>query len=226
VNAWTEIACIGMLMYLVVVIRLFSTKLEFYGFPYPVNLLLFVPVSFTFAMVVTLMTKPVDKEKLIAFYKRVQPGGPGWRDIEAEVRKEDPTFKPKSPLTMANVRVFLLSVATIYCFLFGIGKTIIGNSLYPEPVFTSVHLGWVALFLGLYFLLFGLPRTNTAANGNKTGIIAGVICILVWILLATGLVPLPFVNLFNRGFGILLLLLGLFFGYLVAQSFSSRRWKE
>jgi len=33
----------------------------------------------------TFLTKPVKREHLLAFYRRVHPGGPGWRVIAAQI---------------------------------------------------------------------------------------------------------------------------------------------
>ncbi|GAB4313900.1 MAG: hypothetical protein Kow0059_05320 [Candidatus Sumerlaeia bacterium] len=232
VNAWTEIACIAMLMYLYVIFRFFHVNFGMPALTYPNNLLLTVPISFSFAILVTLMTKPVEREKLKAFYRRVQPGGPGWKDIEDDIRRETPDFRAKTPLTRDNLRVFLMSVATIYCFLFGIGKTVIGDALYPNPVFHLGHVGLGCAALGVFFIVFGWPAGLGRALGltdspRLAGWLSGGLAAggLALVILAPAL-GLDAVGLHNRAFGILLIVLGLGLGWVVAMSFSEKKWQE
>ncbi len=153
INAWTEVACIFMLMYLAVMFKVFQVHFEgFTGFPYPLNLLITVPVSVSFALLITLITPPVEKEKLKKFYRQVQPGGPGWKEIEEEIKKEDPNFKPDSPLTKRNFSAWLWATATIYLFLFGVGMFIVGSG--NGKVFTGL-LAYRRI-IGLFFLIASL----------------------------------------------------------------------
>ena len=101
-----------------------------------------------FALIVTIFTNPVDKEKLIEFCKKVQPGGPGWREIENEIRKENPDFKSKTPLTRKNFINWVLATISVYCWLFGIGKLIVGDTLYPNAIISNRLMGVILLIIG------------------------------------------------------------------------------
>jgi len=167
INAWTEVTCMASLLGITATLWFLSIKMENSSLlpsrMYPFNILFMCPLSVGFALLVTLFTKPVDREHLKTFYRKVQPGGPGWREIEEEIRKEDPGFRAKSPLTLNNFKNWILATITIYCFLFGVGKIIMGNTLYPDALFSNRLLGILIILVGLgcgYFVVrsFGKGR--------------------------------------------------------------------
>jgi SSS family solute:Na+ symporter len=90
---------------------------------------------------VTYLTRPVASEHLLAFYRRVYPGGPGWRSIAAEF--------PGREADGINARTFInifLGVVISNCFLIGTGKWILG----APWVGVSVLLLAFAAGAGLY----------------------------------------------------------------------------
>ena len=60
-------------------------------------------------------------EKLVAFYRRVRPEGPGWNDIAARAGLSESHAQGRLSLQFAN---WILGCALIYGALFGIGKLI------------------------------------------------------------------------------------------------------
>ncbi len=69
-------------------------------------------------LVITFLTPPTSREKLISFYKKVHPGGIGWRKIEEETGIQgDKGFSGLFLSWMAGVLMVLTA-------LFGIGKLI------------------------------------------------------------------------------------------------------
>ncbi|MCX7000889.1 MAG: hypothetical protein NT106_11440 [Candidatus Sumerlaeota bacterium] len=147
INAWSEISCFVMIIFDTVALRWFELRYNI-SIPFPYNLLIIAPTSVMFALIVTMFTNPVDKEKLIEFCKKVQPGGPGWREIEDEIRKEDPNFKSKTPLTRKNFINWVLATISVYCWLFGIGKLIVGDTLYPNAIISNRLMGVILIIIG------------------------------------------------------------------------------
>ena len=80
------------------------------------------------------MTKPVEDSKLRSFYKRVQPGGIGWKSFA----KQMPEVKPDGGYKYLFVD-WICGVVLVYSFLFGFGKIIFGEYL----------LGFGLIILGL-----------------------------------------------------------------------------
>jgi hypothetical protein len=67
------------------------------------------------------MTQPEPREKLVAFYRRVRPEGPGWTEVAAEAGLAESHAQGRLSLQLAN---WILGCALIYGSLFGIGKLI------------------------------------------------------------------------------------------------------
>ena len=125
VNAWSEItgllSCVG-------VIAMLAIGHKYWGWleiKFPDTLLFTVPISLAIWLTATFLTKPVSKERLIDFYKRVRPGGPGWKKIAAMV----PEVKGGEQFNKKNVGLYILSVITLYSALLGIGKLIFGSHI-------------------------------------------------------------------------------------------------
>ncbi|MEX2306156.1 MAG: sodium:solute symporter family protein [Pirellulales bacterium] len=70
-------------------------------------------------LVITWITPPEPREKLVAFYRRVRPAGPGWKPIAALARD----IQPSESLTVQFVN-WILGCVLIYTALFAIGKLI------------------------------------------------------------------------------------------------------
>ncbi|UCG16417.1 MAG: Na+:solute symporter [Phycisphaerales bacterium] len=149
VNAWTELSCLVSLLSLVVVVSVFDDQLGGLLPPYPLNLLILVPYSVGIALVVTYLTRPVAPDKLAAFARKVQPGGPGWRRVEAEIRKTDPGFRSHSPLQWANAGRCAAAIASVYCLLFGVGKLMVGEAFRTDAWIPNRVIGGVLVGLGV-----------------------------------------------------------------------------
>jgi hypothetical protein len=81
-----------------------------------------VTVAITTAVwiLVTLVTPPEPQDKLVAFYRRVRPAGPGWKRV-AERAPDSP--RPRENLVISFVN-WVFGCALIYACLFGIGRLI------------------------------------------------------------------------------------------------------
>lgn len=84
-------------------------------------MLITVGVTTIVWVTVTFLTQPEPAAKLIAFYRRVRPEGPGWNGIAAEAGMAESHAEGRLALQFAN---WILGCALIYGSLFGIGKLI------------------------------------------------------------------------------------------------------
>lgn len=119
---------------------------------FPFSILLLVPLSLMVWLPVTFLTRPAEKEHLKAFYRRVRPGGPGWRKIASECPDIDPR---ESLLNRGNVACWLMAVCSIYFALFGT------RDLFFGP-------WWRALLLLACAAVFGVLVAKTLQTGEKT----------------------------------------------------------
>jgi len=146
VNAWSEIS--AMLASTAVTVITY-THPALRSSPYYGRLFLIISLSTLVWVAVTLLTGPVEKAKLIAFYKKTVPGGRGWGPIERLI---------DGPLAHNNLRDSVLS--WIYGCLFVIGLTLGGGKLilgYPIPGLIWSSLAMVSGWL-IYRGLRGTPK--------------------------------------------------------------------
>jgi len=102
---------------------------------------------------VTMLTPPEDAETLHRFYRRVRPGGPGWRRV-AERLGFGPEPMDGGTLNWTN---WVAGVVSVYASLFGIGKWIFGER------------GEAALYLGIAAGCFGWIAFMLRSSGRDAG---------------------------------------------------------
>ena len=138
VNAWSEISAL-------IAPFVAYTYLKFYtAIEFPNSLFYIVGFTTLVWIVSTMLTRPEPMEHLKAFYRRVHPGGPGWKKIAAEV----PEVKPDRGY-WAMFWSWIASAGLVYSVLFGFGKIILG-----ETGTGFLLLGFGALMvLALYTIL-------------------------------------------------------------------------
>jgi SSS family solute:Na+ symporter len=69
---------------------------------------------------VTFATRPESDATLDGFYRRVNPGGPGWKAVAARVGQEHPA----TPMPV-RLRDWIAGCALVYCSLFGVGEILL-----------------------------------------------------------------------------------------------------
>lgn len=115
INAWSEIS--AMITPFIILPILKSIDVQF-----PNTLFVIVPLTTIVWLLVTFLTKPVDQNVLINFYKRIQPGGNLWRKVSSEI--ENVNVKGNFLPMFIN---WISGVILVYSTLFGIGKLIFGD---------------------------------------------------------------------------------------------------
>ncbi|HEU4433412.1 MAG TPA: sodium:solute symporter family protein [Pyrinomonadaceae bacterium] len=140
INAWSEVSA----MICAAVISLFLQMILKWDVRRPRDfaLVMLVTVGLTTIVwvTVTLLTKAEPKEKLIAFYRRVRPEGPGWNGIARDAGLSAEHAQGRLSLQFVN---WILGCVLIYGSLFGIGKLI-----FKEWAAGSVYL-LVAIVAGV-----------------------------------------------------------------------------
>jgi solute:Na+ symporter, SSS family len=124
INAWSEvsamIAAAGCSLFLQLGLKWDSDDPKDFAY----LMLVTVAVTTAVSLVVTLATSAEPMEKLVAFYRRVRPDGPGWKRVAAEAGITEKNISGSLAAQFAN---WLLGCLLIYAFLFGSGYVIFGN---------------------------------------------------------------------------------------------------
>ncbi len=139
INAWSEISAM-------IISGLLSIGFTFWGwypdFLQPWMKFPTIVLSTTIVWVATMLLTPADdKQTLRSFYRKIQPGGPGWQKVIREANEEginiiedqDGWKVPKGILAMVT------SCILIYSVLFATGNWIYGN-ITTASVLTLVAL--------------------------------------------------------------------------------------
>ena len=90
-------------------------------------------------IVVTLLTKPIDEETLRNFYRKIRPGGPGWKAIVVNAQKQGIELIKEKDLKWdvpTGILCMIMGCLAIYSTLFAIG-----NLLYKEFTLTIIFSG-------------------------------------------------------------------------------------
>jgi Na+/proline symporter len=149
INAWSEIA--AMVSSFVAAAGLFAARRS--GVELPSHLVLIGTVIFTTVvwLAVTYLTAPVERQKLVEFYRHVRPAGPGWRAVREEAGvAASPDSLPQAFLG------WVLGCMFVYAALFGAGGFIYGRVL----VGVICAVLFVASGLGLARLLSAMWRSS------------------------------------------------------------------
>ncbi|MCU0453327.1 MAG: Na+:solute symporter [Bacteroidetes bacterium] len=116
INAWSEIA--AMITPLVVT----GAMRMWWPMAFPESLFVIVGITTVVWIGVTFATRPVEEAHLLAFYRRVHPGGVGWKHIQLLL--PDVTGDSDHGVLFTS---WLAGVVLIYSALFGVGSLILGD---------------------------------------------------------------------------------------------------
>lgn len=101
---------------------------------YSVQVLLTIIACTAIWVAVTFLTKPVDREVLLNFYKRVRPPG-WWGPVAVEAHRRWPSLTPQR-VTGTNIACWLSGIATVYAAMMGLQWVFMG--FYREAVAAAV----------------------------------------------------------------------------------------
>ena len=154
INAWSEIAAMlssGLISILFanekIASAIFNENFIEPYFKFPVIVLITTIVW----LLVTFLTKPDDDQKLIEFYKKTRPGGPGWKRIVNLPDFKNEKGYNKTWAVPRGILCMLVGCLAIYSALFSTGYFIYGE----------LYLGLIMLSSTIIFsiLLFNLSKT-------------------------------------------------------------------
>jgi Na+/proline symporter len=123
VNAWSEISAMAASFVTSIVLATFGFDLGDPGkATYAQTMLITVLVTTVVWLAVTFMTPPETEATLERFYRRVRPGGPGWRQVSRRLGFPNDGI-PGGALSWVN---WVAGVLAVYCAVFAVGAFVTG----------------------------------------------------------------------------------------------------
>ena len=105
-------------------------------------MLITVGITTVVWITVTFLTRPEPDSVLLSFYRRVRPGGPGWRRIALAAGL------PPEPIAGGKTAWlnWIAGVVAVYATLFGIGKIVFGELTRGLILLAiaAVAFGWIS----------------------------------------------------------------------------------
>jgi hypothetical protein len=98
---------------------------------FPFTLIYLVAWTTACWLIVTFLTPPETDERLVAFYRRVRPGGPGWRRVAALAGG------PPRESLRGLIGVWVGGWILVYATLFGTGTLILYSLRGALPYFAA-----------------------------------------------------------------------------------------
>ena len=121
INACSEISAMISSFAIAVTFKVLDTDLAWWQ-----ELLTGVGLTTLVWVTVTLFSPNTDQSVLESFFRKVRPGGPGWKRVRSQI----PETLPASDALGPQLTSLIMGIATVYGFLFGIGRLIYGELLF------------------------------------------------------------------------------------------------
>jgi len=130
INAFAEIAAMIISFLVAIYFKVIHTKLGFEAFEGHIELVLSVAITTLGWILVTIFSKPTDRNTLINFYKHIKPAKLGWEPVVEQGIAEgrlSPNEENVGQLPLQILCMFL-GCFTVYGALFGTGYWLYGES--------------------------------------------------------------------------------------------------
>ncbi|RRQ50114.1 Na+:solute symporter [Maribacter algicola] len=135
INAWSEITAMFASGILVILLAKTSLGDMFFApetgiFPEWANYPFIVVVTTAIWLLVTFLTPPESDATLRSFYKKIQPGGPGWKKVVSKSKAENVEIVKAGEKWSVpqGITAMLLGIALIYSIMFATGYWIYGRT--------------------------------------------------------------------------------------------------
>ncbi len=152
INAWSELSAMAasFITSLTLQYGLDLDAADPGGYGYAVVMLWTAGITTAVWLLVTLLTSPESNTTLTNFYRRVRPGGIGWRRIASQLGYAGDRI-PGGVLSWVN---WLAACFAVYAMLYALGEILLGTAI--------VGLAW----LGAAIIAFALIARNLARDSD------------------------------------------------------------
>jgi SSS family solute:Na+ symporter len=125
INAWTEV--VAMISSFAISVLFFTLKKTGHAQPFAHTVLYSVAFTTVCWLVAAYVTPPTTRERLVEFYRKVHPSGPGWRKVREEAGiSEGEAARHSDRIGQAAIG-WIAGCLTIWSSLFAIGNLLYGR---------------------------------------------------------------------------------------------------
>lgn len=142
INAVSEIAAMVISFLVAIYFEMIHVRLGFSDLLEWQKLVTGVAITTAGWVIATLLTKPTDQKTLLEFYRKVSPGGPGWKKVleNAKLAGEDvESYLNQKWSVPAGLLSVFLGLVLIYSLLFATGFWLYSNTL-PALISTTTAI--------------------------------------------------------------------------------------
>ena len=126
INAWTEV--VAMISSFAISVLFFTLKKTGNALPFAHTVLYSVAFTTICWLVAAYVTPPTARERLIEFYRKVHPSGPGWRKVRQEAGISETEAALHSDRMGQAAIGWIAGCLTIWSSLFAIGNFLYGRT--------------------------------------------------------------------------------------------------
>lgn len=148
INAYSELAAMIISFLVAIYLEIIHPYLELPFLSGGVRLLIGVGITTVGWIIVTYMTPSTDVKVLRKFYKNIQPGGPGWKRIVEDAKRDNVNIdkEPGKPWDVpTGILGMVVGTLTIFCALFATGNFIYGNIILASVLTIIVIVGSIII---------------------------------------------------------------------------------
>ncbi len=127
VNAYSEITGMIISFLLAIYFQWFHEEITGQNLKPYIELLLSISITTISWILITLITKPTDNDKLLSFYKKIKPYGIGWKSFR--LLNNISLSQKDSKSSMNDLLLLFLGILAVYFCLFGFGYILFDEKL-------------------------------------------------------------------------------------------------
>ncbi len=145
INAVTEIVAMVASLVIAGYLTFFHDKLGFLPLKPHEKIVLGAILTTTIWIIGTFFTPPDDDDTLIRFYRKIRPGGPGWKPVIDRAQAKGIDIEEAPSQLPLEILCMIIGCVTVYSALFATGQWIYGQLIEASGL-TSLAVG------GIFFL--------------------------------------------------------------------------
>ena len=147
VNAYSEITGMVISFLLAIYFQWFHEEITGQNLKPYIELLLSISITTISWILITLITKPTDNDKLLSFYKKIKPYGIGWKSFR--LLNNISLSQNDSKSSMNDLLLLFLGILAVYFCLFGFGYIIFDQNLIGVFMLT---ISFISAFFANYIM--------------------------------------------------------------------------